>query len=256
MENNQNLTKKERRELKRKEKQESALKTQSGKKNKLIALWVVIFLFVAAGIGGIILLVSKSTFSGGVSQPALLTLSASDWILEKKENNDIVSESTEATLIEYSDFQCPACAFFSPILEKLSKDLDGKVKIAYRHFPLPQHKNAKIAAYAAEAAGAQRKFFEMSSKIFEDQKDWSDISENNAKNLFKELALELGLNIEQFEKDRENGEIKDSVEKDLNDGRVLGINSTPTFYLNGKKMQNLISYDAFKKAVEEEINRN
>lgn len=256
MENNQNLTKKERRELKRKEKQGSALKTQSGRKNKLIALWIIIFLFVAAGIGGIILLVSKSTFSGGVSQPALLTLADNDWILGKKENDDIVSEGAEATLIEYSDFQCPACAFFSPILEKLSKDLDGKIKIAYRHFPLPQHKNAKIAAYAAEAAGAQGKFFEISAKIFENQKDWSDISENDAKNLFKKMALELGLNIEQFEKDREGEEIKDSVKKDLNDGRTLGINSTPTFYLNGKKMQNLTSYDAFKKAVEEEVNRN
>lgn len=255
MENNQNLTKKERKELKREEKQESALKTQGNKKNKLIVLWIVIFLVVAVGIGGIILLVSKSTFSDGVSQPALLTLYDNDWILGKKENDDIVSEGAEATLIEYSDFQCPACAFFSPILEKLSKDLDRKVKIAYRHFPLPQHKNAKIAAYAAEAAGAQGKFFEMSAKIFEDQKDWSGISENDAKNLFKETALELGLNIEKFEKDRENGETKDSVEKDLNDGRNLGINSTPTFYLNGKKMQNLTSYDAFKKVVEEEINK-
>lgn len=255
MENNQNLTKKEKRELKRKEKQESALKTQNNSKNKLIAIWAVVFLVVAAGIGGIVFLVSNSSLGGGVSQPALLTLADSDWILGKKGNDNIVSVGTKATLIEYSDFQCPACAYFSPILEKLSKDLDGKVKIVYRHFPLPQHKNAKIAAYTAEAAGAQGKFFEMAAKIFEDQKDWEGLSENNAKNLFKESASELGLNMEQFEKDRESGEIKDSVEKDLSDGRTLGINSTPTFYLNGKKMQNLTSYDAFKKAVEEEINK-
>lgn len=243
--NANNLTKKERRELKRKEKEEIILNKEKGKKSKMILTFSIIFLVLALGVGSIVyLVINKSAFEGAV-QPALLALSDSDWINGKKE--------APATLIEYSDYQCPACAYFDPVLKKLENDLNGKVKIVYRHFPLPQHKNAKLAAYAAEAAGKQEKFFEMTGRIFEAQKRWEGLSENGAREIFKNFARELNLDMQKFETDLNNEEIKKSVDEDYKNGVALGINSTPTFYLNGKKLQNLTSYDAFKKAVEEEI---
>lgn len=193
------------------------------------------------------LIAKKEAFESGTSEPVLLVLASDDWIKG--------SENAKTILVEYSDFQCPACAYFMPVLEKLAADFPNDLKIVYRHFPLPQHQNAKIAAYSAEAAGKQKRFFEMADKIFDSQKEWAEISNEKAGNIFKQLAGELKLNIEQFEKDEINEEVKKSVEKDSRDGYALGINSTPTFFLNGKKIQNPRSYEEFKKIIENEINK-
>jgi protein-disulfide isomerase len=78
-------------------------------------------------------------------------------------------------LIEYSDFQCPACGFYFPLLKKLEEEFGENIAIVYRHFPLSSvHPNAKFAAYAAEAAGKQGKFWEMHDLIFTNQSEWSD----------------------------------------------------------------------------------
>lgn len=245
---NNNLTKKEKRELKKIEKKELLLQNEKSKRTKKFFLWGSVFLTLVLGIGSIIFLVSKKgVFESGASEPVLLVLANDDWIKG--------SENAKTVLVEYSDFQCPACAYFMPVLEKLAADFPNDLKIVYRHFPLPQYQNAKIAAYAAEAAGKQGKFFEMADKIFDRQKEWAEISNEKAENIFKQLAEELKLNIEQFEKDAASEEIKRSVEKDSRDGYVLGINSTPTFFLNGKKIQNPRSYEEFKKVIENEINK-
>lgn len=222
---------------------------QKNKKIKNSVLWGSIFLILTLGIGGIIFLVSKKAdFSGDASQPALLALTDNDWVKGGAE--------AKTVLVEYSDFQCPACAYFMPVLEKLTQDFPNDLKIVYRHFPLPQHQNAKIAAYAAEAAGKQGKFFEMANKIFEQQKNWENLRNSETENIFKNFSSEIGLDISQFEKDLENEEIKKSVERDLSDGYALDINATPTFYLNNKKLQNPRNYDNFKKLIEDEINKN
>jgi len=245
---NNNLTKKERRDLKRQEKMESREKKEKNKKIKTSAIWAAVFLILLSGIGGIVFLVAKSSSSNGtISQPALLIARDNDWTKGKKD--------AKVVLVEYSDFQCPACAYFMPVLEKLSSDFPNDLKIVYRHFPLPKHKNAKFAAYSAEAAGRQGKFFEMTNKIFERQKEWENLSENNAIEIFKNSASELNLDIKKFEEDLNNEEIKNAVDNDYKDGTALNINYTPTFYLNGNKIVNPKSYDEFKKMIEEEIKK-
>lgn len=246
---NNNLTKKEKMELKRKEKEENREQKEKSKKIKTITIWGSVFLMLIIGIGSIVFLVSKSSsFDGSVSQPALLNIQDKDWTKGNKEAKTI--------LIEYSDFQCPACAFFMPVIEKLSSDFPNDLKIVYRHFPLPQHKNARIAAYAAEAAGQQGKFFEMADKIFERQKDWENLSEKDAVEIFKNSASELNLDIKKFEEDLNKDEIKKKVEQDYENGTALNTSYTPTFYLNGNKIVNPKSYDEFKKMIEEKIANN
>lgn len=244
---NNNLTKKERRDLKRKEKEKNKNQKEKSKKTKMITIWIIVGLMLTAGIGSIVFLVAKSSsFDGKISQPALLVAQDSDW---SKGNKD-----AKTVLIEYSDFECPACAYFMPIIEKLSADFPNDLKIVYRHFPLPQHKNARIAAYAAEAAGQQGKFFEMADKIFERQKEWENLSEKDSTDIFKNSASELNLDIKKFEDDLNKDEIKNAVEHDYKDGTALNTSYTPTFYLNGNKIVNPKSYDEFKKVIEDTIN--
>ncbi|NUQ57035.1 MAG: DsbA family protein [Candidatus Paceibacter sp.] len=157
--------------------------------------------------------------------------------------------SSTNVIIEYSDFQCPACASYHPIVKQFVADSGDKVAFVYRHFPLPQHKNAKTSAAAAEAAGKQGKFWEMHDLIFENQKAW----ENSAKaeEIFTGYARQLGLNVEQFAADYNSEEIKAKVDADYKSGVKAGVNSTPSFFLNGKKITNPRSYDEFKTLLQQ-----
>lgn len=148
-------------------------------------------------------------------------------------------------LTEYSDLQCPACRNFYLFLKDFEKTATPNATFVFRNFPLYQiHPHAYEAAYAAEAAGIQGKFWEMESLIYEKQPEWE-----NAKDVpgyFVNLAKGLNLNIEKFKKDANSDAVKNMVANDLAEGEKIGINSTPTFFLNGKQVT-ANSYDEFKK---------
>lgn len=154
----------------------------------------------------------------------------------------------KATLVEYSDFQCPACGMFYPLVEKVFADHKDTLAFTYRHFPLPQHKNALAAAYASEAADKQGKFWEMHKMIFESQRDWSD--SDTAVQTFEKYAADLKLDIAQYKADRDSKATKDRVEHDSATGTASGVNSTPSFYLNGKKLANPKSEAEFIAIIE------
>lgn len=159
---------------------------------------------------------------------------------------------SKVTLIEYGDFQCPACAQYEPIVQKVRQDYAGKIAFVYRHFPLSQHKNAKITAYASEAAAKQGKFWEMHDLIYDNQNKWANLSNDKTKETLVEYAKSLGLDAELFEKQMDSSEIKDKVQADNNGGLKAGVNATPTFILNGKKIQPR-SYDEFKNLIDREL---
>ena len=215
-------------------------------KNKII-LWAIIAVVVIGSIFGIIKLASKSQAPG--SDNLAISISA----INDSENIKGDKEAL-ATLIEYSDFQCPACGSYYPILKKVTEDLSAKVRFAYRHFPLPQHKNAKLAATVAEAAGKQGKFWEMHDLIFQNQSDWSE--EKNAAILFAKYAQDIGLDLARFQTDIASDEIKTKIENDYKSGVKAGVNSTPSFFLNGKKMDNPRNYDEFKNAIEQTLGQS
>ena len=177
----------------------------------------------------------------GSNQPLLpvSAIVASDQIKGDREAKKI--------LIEYSDFQCPACAAYAPIVKQIAEEFKDSAVFVYRHFPLSQHKNAELAALAAEAAGKQGKFWEMHDLIFENQNEWSE--SQIAEELFVKYATELNINIGQFKNDLISKEIKDKVKNDLRSGEKNGVNFTPTFFLNNKKIQPR-SYDEFKQLIE------
>lgn len=209
----------------------------------IIASGVLLTIFVIIKLAG-----SKppADKTSGQSTSSVNIISSSDRVLGNKD--------AKVTLVEYSDFQCPACGAYYPIVKQLNLELAGRIQFVYRHFPLRQtHANANLAALSAEAAGKQNKFWEMHDMIFENQNKWS--GEKNAKDLFVEYAQKLNLDIEKFKIDLDSDEVQEKVTNDYQSGIRLGVNATPTFFLNGTKLQNPASYEAFKKLLEEAISK-
>lgn len=151
-------------------------------------------------------------------------------------------------IIKYSDYQCPACKAYIPVQEQLEEEYGDLVEIEYRHFPLSGHQFADLAARSAEAARNQGKYKEMHDLIFEHQEEWA---RGGAYEHFTSYAEEIGLDVEQFEEDLESGEVNRIVESQKAEGERRTVNSTPTFFINGQKIQqNPQSYEQFKSMVE------
>ena len=164
--------------------------TRRKKVIRQIASWFSVIAGIGLIVGGMIYLISRQGPSSPGGPVAIeITIASDDWV---KGNKD-----AKVVLIEYSDFQCPACALYYPVLNKFSEEFGDRLAIVYRHFPLPQHQHAKSMAYAAEAAGKQGKFWEMHDMIFDNQRSWTN--QRNVKDTVLGYAKTLGLNIEQFE---------------------------------------------------------
>lgn len=201
-------------------------------------------------IGGVIILF-LSLFGAYKLTNTGTTITYTDISTIKQDDRIRWSSEKKNVLVEYSDFQCPACKNFHSILNTFGASsspdfkITQKVTFVYRHFPLSQHPNAMTAAYAAEAAGRQEKFFEMTDLLFDKQTEWENLS--NAKEFFVNLAQELKLDIERFKKDMGASAVQQKVSDDLSSGNAAGVNSTPTFFLNGKKLDTIRSIDEFRK---------
>lgn len=152
-------------------------------------------------------------------------------------------------LTEYSDYQCPACGYFYPIVEKLKQDYGDKLKVNYRYFPLNNHQFAALAARAAEAARNQGKFKDMHDLLFQNQRYWS--SSGNPQPIFVGYARDLGLDLEQFRNDLNASETQRTVMEEKREGQQRGVNSTPTFFINGDRLETLPrNYSSFKGIIE------
>ena len=157
----------------------------------------------------------------------------------------------KVTLTEYSDFQCPACGQFYPILKTVMEDYGDQIRFEYRHFPLITiHPHAASAARAAEAAGQQGKFWEMHDMLFENQTTWSNSSNPTA--VFVGYAEELGLDTATFKRHMNASVITNAVNDSFNEARGLGFTGTPSFQLNGERMT-FETYDDFISQIEAAI---
>ncbi len=216
-------------------------------KKRYIALWSIVGILVFAGI---IILMFKAgkTNTGDPSarygQPKAINASE-DWV-----RGDI---NAKVTLIEYADFQCPACAIYYPVVKDLETKFGSQLAVVYRYFPLLQHKNGEISAMVAEAAGRQGKFWEMHDKLFEAQKEWSDLSSSSAQDQFLKYAQGLALDGARFTQDEKDPALATKVQNSKNEGNDAGINATPTFFFNGEKIVSPTSYAAFSKLVSDKI---
>lgn len=156
------------------------------------------------------------------------------------------------TLTEYGDFECPACAAYYPIVEQVFEKYKADITFQFRNFPLRQiHKNAMVAHRAAEAADKQGKFWEMYALLYQNHSSWSQ--ETEASGTFRGFAQSLGLDMAKYEADLKSEATNAIINADIAKGQELGVSSTPTFFIDGKKIENPRDLDAFNKAIEDAI---
>lgn len=166
---------------------------------------------------------------------------------QNAQNNSSGSDAPEVTVVEFGDFQCPACGALYPVFKQL-KELyaDKPVRFVYRHFPLPQHEFASLAANAAEAAAAQGKFWEYHDVLFENQLNLERAD-------LERYAGELGLNMDEFRSALDEKTHENLVTNDLSDGRALGVASTPTLFINDVQYKGPFTLEALQTAIDSRL---
>jgi protein-disulfide isomerase len=218
---------------------------------KKTTVWFVIGFLVVSTVGAIFAGVASNSFSpkqtAAISLLTTQVAGASDWTQGNKD--------AKVTIIEYGDFQCPACGAYHPIVKQLMESYGDRVLFIFRNFPLYQvHDDAGIAAQAAEAAGIQGKYWEMYDLIYEKQATWSLLPFGiGVKQYFAGLASSLGLNIDKFNQDMDSDQVKNKIAADVTSGNAAQIDHTPTFFINQKGIENPQSYDDFKSIIDKAL---
>jgi len=148
--------------------------------------------------------------------------------------NILGSPNASVTVEEFADFQCPTCAAVHGQMKEIIAVYGSRIKFVYRSFPLTQiHKNGYDSAVAAEAAGIQGKYWDMQNQLFTNQTAWANSSD--ARKMFEDYAQKIGLDVAKFQNDMLGLPTKSRVDADIARGRALGINGTPTIYVNGRQ---------------------
>jgi glutaredoxin len=140
------------------------------------------------------------------------------------------SPMAPVTIVEFSDFECPYCGRAHPIVQQVLREYEGRVRVVFKHFPLSSHPHAMPAARAAVAAGNQGKFWEMHDLLFEHQRQLEEED-------LERYAEQLGLDMEQFRADLQSAETQQQVEADKQEGQRVGVEGTPTFFVNGRRFR-------------------
>lgn len=204
------------------------------------------------GIATVILIVVGSFFFTKPSTPKEVdTRPADASLLVRDGAYKLGNDDAPVRIVEFGDYQCPACAVADPVLKKVLADYEGKVQFVFRHFPLPMHANGQISSMAAEAAGTQGKYWEMHEKLYSRQADWAE--EKNPMDVFVKFAQEIGLNVDDFKKAVESKSYQATIDSGMTDGNALGVNSTPTFYIQGIKRVGVLSENEFKQYIDEAL---
>lgn len=202
---------------------------------KRISIWAIFIIVVGLIIWGLVAAEKKASTRTTATVTLPEEIISADWITG--------STTSATTLVEYGDFQCPACGAFHSIVKKLIEEKGDKFRLIFRHFPLAQHPNAIPSALAAEAAGQQGKFWEMYDLLYINQAEWSDVP--NPASIFLGYAKKIGLSEAQFNLDMKSDVLKEKITTQAKVGSKAGISYTPSFFLNGTLVNNPGSYEEF-----------
>ena len=244
------LTKKELKEQRKIERTSFEQQLKNSQKNenfKKIFLWSLLTLVLVASVVAIAFLTNSSTSNSPTSASIKF---------EKINSSDLAfgPKSAKVTLVEYADFQCPACGAYYPVVKQLLKDFNGKMLYVYRFFPLENiHQNALISAKAGYSVYEidKSKFLQMEDLLFTNQANWENLSDPTS--VFTTYATSLGINKNQFLSTLNSAQTGEFVKAQENKWLSDGINSTPTFAINGKIITNPSSYEAFKAEIQSAI---
>lgn len=200
--------------------------------------WMIFAAICVAVIGGLIFTSSKEKVS--VDSVDAFTISTG------RDINDNVfgNKDAKVTIWEYGDFQCPGCGAAHANVKAITEKYKDNVRFVFRNFPLTSiHPHAFAASAAAEAAGLQGKYWEMHNKIFEMRDSWRDMTAEKRQTAFEQYASELGLDSTKFKTDIASKAVADKINFDRALGLKIGVESTPTFYLNKTKLSADVTSD-------------
>ncbi len=237
------LTKDEKKALRKLEWEEKAKSEKKNETIKKYSIWASVVAVIIFAVGGLMWLVSQPAAPQAGSLTTAPTTSKD--ISEGAKNPKV-------TLTEWADFECPACAAYHPLITQLVDKYKNQMLYVYRFFPLTNiHPNSHISAQAAYAANKQGAFFNYDDLLYNNQNDWANLQD--PKPVFLEYAKKLKLNVTQFNKDMTSQEavkyVNDSEQQALSEG----LDHTPTFFINGKEINNPSSIEEFQKLIDEAI---
>ena len=206
---------------------------------KEVKIMAAVFILIFGGLGFLISRNNKAA-TAPVTKDQLI----------RPTSHSTVNPNAKVNIVEFGDFQCPACAVAFPIVEQLLalyKD-NPQVNFVSRNFPLPQHQYALLTAEAAEAAGAQGKYWEMYRLLYANQDDW--VNSTDTMSVLVGYATQLKLDVNKFKAEVSANKYSGVIEQDKQDGLALGINSTPTFFINGVREVGIQNFEDFKARVD------
>ena len=174
--------------------------------------------------------------SGRGADPADAAAGGSTAVVRENSHRLSTAADGRVTLVEFLDFECESCLAAYPFVEQLREQYDGRVTFVARYFPMPGHAYGENAAVAVEAAAQQGRFEDMYHRMYETQAEWGERQESQAA-LFRSFASEMGLDMAAYDTAVADPATLERVLQDREDGLVLGVEGTPTFFLNGEKVE-------------------
>lgn len=206
--------------------------------------WIIFSVIVVLVLGGLV------AWTRIANPPIDLSGVENNSVIAASEQNGNIADHTKGSdskkilLIEYGDYQCPSCGGAHPNINTLMEEYGDDVTLVFRNFPLTAiHPNARAAAAVAEAAGLQGKFWEMHDRLYESQSDWSNLNANERTSIFNTYAKDLGLDMTKFTADIAAKPVNQKINFDLALGKQSGASATPTFFLDGQKLDDETSGD-------------
>ena len=207
----------------------------------------VLLVLFAVVVGAAVLVTKPSTEPGGAQAAG-----ASSSVV--RQDSHVLDDAGEGApvLVEFLDFECEACLAAYPLVEQVRKEYAGELTFVVRYFPIEGHANSMNAAVAVEAAAQQGRFEDMYERMYQTQPEWGEQQESKAP-LFRQFAEELGLDMEAYDAAVPDPATQQRVEQDRQDGMALGVQGTPTFFLDGEPMQ-LTSAEDFRAQIDAAVN--
>ena len=218
---------------------------KKGNTGAIIAILAIVALFI----GVIIWRVSDKPKIGNYDVNTVISANADNGNINEHVKGDL--EKAKVIIFEYADYQCEACAGANPRVNKLVEEYDGDLAIVYRNYLLSYHKNGTAAASAAEAAALQGYWKEYADKLFTNQSVWYSASGDERTDLFVNFfnAVTGGQGDEaQFRKDMTSEAVKKKINFDIELGNRIGIEGTPSFFLDGEKVVAISVYKIKKRS--------
>jgi protein-disulfide isomerase len=214
--------------------------------------WIVFVAICALVLGGLVFMSKKDSVDVGNTDATKVVeqteTAIGDHVYGKKD--------AKVMLVEYGDFQCPACGGAYPQLKSIKEKYKGDIAFVFRNFPLTGiHPNALAAAAVAEAAGLQGKFWEMHDKLYDTQDSWSNVAADQRDSIFESYASELGLDMDKFRADRTSKKVNEKISRDQALGRKMKVDATPGIFIGDKRVgedtvNNLVQSDGSKLSSE------